>query len=564
MTTASTTAAETGTAVTGEFDVVVVGAGFTGLYALYKLRSIGLRVTCFEAGDGVGGTWYWNRYPGARVDIESMQYSYGFDEDLQQEWKWPEFFSPQADLEAYANHVADRFGLRSMITFGARVNQVDWDPGDGQWHVRTERGDAVRAKFVVSASGALNATNMPPYPGLDSFRGEWHHTSRWPKEEVSFAGKRVGLIGTGSTGVQAAPVIARTAGRLYVFQRTPAYTLPARNRALPPEYEREWKDSYAERRAEMRTQPGATLMAPLHGSIFDYTPQQRQEILERAWNARNGLIFHRTFADTMRSLEANEIVAEFIRGKIRQIVRDPEVAERLTPRTYPVGTKRICMDTGYYETFNRENVTLVDIRSSPITEITETGLRTTDADYELDLIVFATGFDAVTGSLMRMNITGADGVKLSDKWRERPLNYLGLMVSGFPNLFMMHGPGSPGALAQMITTGEWQLDWVAGIIEDLNRRGIARIDTTPEAEEGWDAEMEAMFAKTLYRYADSWYMGSNVTGKPRKFPIYIGGFDTYVRCCTEAVSDGYRGFTLTPGGQPTTASAGADQAAGPG
>ena len=569
MTTAATTAAETGTAVTGSFDVVVVGAGFAGLHALYKLRGMGLRVTCFEAGDGVGGTWYWNRYPGARVDIESMQYSYGFDEDLQQEWRWPEFFSPQADLEAYANHVADRFGLRSMIAFGARVNQVDWDPGDSHWHVRTERGDAVHAKFVVSASGALNATNLPPFPGLDKFRGEWYHTSQWPADEVSFAGKRVGLIGTGSTGIQLTPVVAPAAGHLHVFQRTPAYTVPARNRALPADYEQEWKGSYAERRAEMRTQPGATLMPPLHGSIFDYTPQQQQEILERAWNARNGLVFTRTFADTMVSLEANEIVAEFVRGKIRSIVRDPEVAERLTPRTYPFGTKRLCMDTGYYETFNRANVTLVDVRASPITEVTETGLRTTAGDYELDLIVFATGFDAVTGSLKRMNITGAGGVKLSDKWRERPLNYLGLMVSGFPNLFMIHGPGSPGVLAQMITSGEWQVELVAGIIEDLNRRGIAAIDATPEAEERWDAEMEAMFTQTLYRYADSWYVGANIEGKPRKFLIYIGGFDAYARRCTEAVSDGYHGFALTPGGQPATAAgaaaaAGADQAAGPG
>ena len=563
-TTTSATTAQSGTPVTGGFDVVVVGAGFAGLYALYKLRGMGLRVICFEAGDGVGGTWYWNRYPGARVDIESMQYSYGFDEDLQQEWKWPEFFSPQADLEAYANHVADRFGLREMIQFSARVNRMDWDPKDAHWHVFTERGDGVSAKFVVSASGALNATNLPPFPGLEKFRGEWYHTSQWPKDEVSFAGKRVGLIGTGSTGIQLTPAIAPLAESLTVFQRTPAYTVPARNRALPADYEREWKDSYAERRAEMRSQPGATLMPPLHGSAFEYTPEQRQEILERAWNARNGLIFTRTFSDTMQSLEANEIVADFIRGKIREIVRDPEVAERLSPRTYPVGTKRICMDTGYYETFNRENVSLVDVRANPITEITETGLRTTAGDYEFDMIIFATGFDAVTGSMKRMNITGTDGTNLSDKWRDRPLNYLGLLVSGFPNMFMIHGPGSPGVLAQMITTGEWQVDWVAGIIADLNSRGIAAIDVTPEAEEGWDAEMDAMFSKTLYRYADSWYVGANIEGKPRKFLIYIGGFDRYVNRCDEAISNGYQGFTLTPGEQPATAgaAAGAEPAAG--
>jgi cation diffusion facilitator CzcD-associated flavoprotein CzcO len=566
MTTASVTAAgDTQSPDTGSFDVVVVGAGFSGLYALHKLSGLGLGVVCFEAGDGVGGTWYWNRYPGARVDIESMQYSYGFDEDLQQDWKWPEYFSPQADLEAYANHVADRFGLRAMIRFGARVNRMDWDPAASRWQVATERGDAVSAKYVVAASGALNATNLPPFPGLEKFRGEWYHTAQWPKDEVSFAGKRVGLIGTGSTGIQLTPVIAESAGHLHVFQRTPAYTVPARNRALPDDYEREWKDSYAERRTRMRNSPGAALMPPPHQSIFDFTPEQQQEILEKAWNARNGLIFVRTFADTMVSLEANEIVAEFIRGKIRQIVRDPEVAERLTPRTYPVGTKRICMDTGYYETFNQENVTLVDVRANPITEITETGLRTTAGDYELDMIVFATGFDAVTGSLKRMNITGTAGLSLSDQWRDRPTNYLGFQVSGFPNLFMIHGPGSPGVLTQMITTSEWQVEWIAGVIEDLNRRDIASIETTPEAEEGWDAEMEAMFAHTLYRYADSWYVGANIEGKPRKFLIYIGGFDNYVRRCTEAVSAGYRGFTLTPADQLASpgATAEADPAAGP-
>jgi cation diffusion facilitator CzcD-associated flavoprotein CzcO len=527
------------------FDVAVVGAGFSGLYALYRLRARGLSVVCFEAGRGVGGTWYWNRYPGARVDIESMQYSYGFDEDLQQEWRWPEYFSPQADLEAYANHVADRFELRDLIRFGARVNRMRFDEPASRWHVSTERGDQVTVKYVVAASGALNATNIPPFPGLANFRGEWYHTSQWPAEEVSFAGKRVGVIGTGSTGIQAIPVIAETAEHLHVFQRTPAYTLPARNRPLPPEYEQEWKASYAERREEMRQMFGLALL-PIEqkGSVFDYSPEEREQILERAWESRLGLYFTRTFTDTMRTLEANEIVAEFIRGKIRQTVRDPRTAELLCPKTYPVGTKRICMDTGYYETFNRPNVTLVDVRSHPITEVTETGLRTTAADCDLDLLVFATGFDAVTGSLTRMNITGTGGTDLRDTWRERPSNYLGFMVPSFPNLFMIHGPGSPGVLAQMITGGEWQVDWVTGVIEDLNQRGIARIDTTETAEESWDAEMQDMYQKTLYRFADSWYVGANISGKPRNFLIYIGGFDQYVRRCTEQVDKGYEGFVL--------------------
>ena len=538
--------------VTQTADVVVVGAGFSGLYALYRLRKLGLKVVCFEAGDGVGGTWYWNRYPGARVDIESMQYSYSFDDELQQEWRWPEYFSPQADLEAYANHVADRFGLRELIRFGARVDRMRFEERTSRWHVSTQRGDQVTAKYVIAACGALNATNVPDFPGLDSFRGQWYHTSQWPKEDVSFDGKRVGLIGTGSTGIQAAPVVAGSAAHLHVFQRTPAYSLPANNRPLPPDYEHEWKGHYAERRAQMRQSFTATYMpVQQYGSVFDYSPEERARILEQAWASRNGLLMMRTFTDTGKSLEANEILAEFIRGKIRQVVTDPDVAELLCPKTYPVGAKRICMDTGYYETFNRPNVTLVDVRANPIIAITPAGLRTAAAEYDLDIIIFATGFDAVTGSLTRMNVTGAGGIDLRAKWARRPANYLGFMVAGFPNLFMIHGPGSPGVLAQMITTGEWQVDWVASVIEDLDRDGYARIDATPDAEDAWSAEMDEMAGKTLYRFADSWYVGANIPGKPRSFMIYIGGFDQYARRCTQQVRDGYEGFTLARDASPS-------------
>jgi cation diffusion facilitator CzcD-associated flavoprotein CzcO len=546
MTTSSATAGQFIPVGTETADVVVVGAGFSGLYALYRLRRLGLAVIGLEAGDGVGGTWYWNRYPGARVDIESMQYSYSFDDDLQQEWRWPEYFSPQADLESYANHVADRFGLRELIRFSARVNRLRFDEQASRWHVSTERGDQITAKYVVAASGALNATNIPDFPGLGSFRGQWYHTSQWPKEKVSFDGQRVGLIGTGSTGLQVATEVAKTAGHLHVFQRTPAYTLPANNRPLPEAYEQDWKEHYAERRAQMRQNFAAGyLPIPQYGSVFDYSPEEQTRILEQAWAQRNGLLFLRTFTDTMKTLEANDVTAEFIRGKIRDIVKDPQTAEMLCPKTYPVGTKRICMDTGYYETFNRPNVTLVDVRADPIAAITPTGLRTTAAGYDLDILILATGFDAVTGSLTRMNITGTGGTDLRDKWARHPANYLGFMVAGFPNLFMIHGPGSPGVLAQMITGGEWQVDWVTGVIEDLNRRGVARIDATAEAERGWAAEMEEMAAKTLYRYADSWYVGANIPGKPRNFMIYIGGFNTYAARCTERVRRDYDGFVLS-------------------
>ena len=550
MTMASTVVQHTQSSAVETADVVVVGAGFSGLYTLHQLRKMNLKVIGFEAGDGVGGTWYWNRYPGARVDIESMQYSYSFDDELQQDWHWPEYFSPQADLETYANHVADRFRLRELIRFNARVSRLRWDEEEQRWHVHTEAGHHVVARYVIAASGALDATNIPDFPGLETFRGEWHHTSMWPKDEVSFEGKRVGLIGTGSTGVQTTTAVGKTAGHLYVFQRTPAYSLPANNRPLPADYEQDWKSNYGERRAMMNANFAlGYLPAAQYGSVFDYTPEERTRILEQAWAQRNGLLFLRTFTDTMLSLEANEIVSEFIRSKIRQIVKDPATAEMLCPKTYPVGTKRICMDTGYFETFNRPNVTLVDVKANPITEITPTGLRTTAGEYELDILILATGFDAVTGSLTRMNVTGIGGTDLRDKWAERPTNYLGYLVAGFPNLFMIHGPGSPGVLAQMITGGERQVDWALSVIADLDASGYATIDTTTESEDGWGEEMAQMASKTLYQHANSWYVGANIPGKPRYFMIYIGGFDQYQKRCAEQVAQDYDGFVRTKAGQ---------------
>jgi cation diffusion facilitator CzcD-associated flavoprotein CzcO len=538
-------------------DIVVIGAGFSGLYALYRLNRLGLKVICFEAGDGVGGTWYWNRYPGARVDLESMQYSYSFDEALQQEWKWPEYFSPQEDLEAYANHVADRFGLRDQIEFNARVNMLRFDEATNRWHVSTERGHHVTAKYIVAATGSLDATNIPAFPGLDSYRGQWYHTSKWPKDGVDFDGKRVGLIGTGSTGIQATPVVARTAKHLYVFQRTAAYSLPAFNRPIDPEYEREWKQNYPERRARMFGNFAASYQVDdQYRSVFDYSPEERTRILEEGWAMRNGLLFLRTFSDTMQSLEANEVVAEFVRGKIRQIVTDPEVAELLCPKTYPIGSKRICMDTGYYETFNRSNVTLVDISQDPITEITPTGLRIGAAEYELDIIILATGFDGVTGSFTRMNVTGVDGLDLRDKWKDGPTSFLGFLVAGFPNLFMIHGPGSPGVLAQMITGGEWQVDFVAKFIEDMQSAGRERVDTTPEWERRWNVEVAEAADRTLYKYANSWYVGANIPGKPRVFMVYIGGFDRYTQRCREQVEAGYEGFVFDWSPATTTNAAG--------
>ena len=527
-------------------DVIVIGAGFSGLYALHRLGRLGLDVVCFEAGDGVGGTWYWNRYPGARVDVESMQYSYSFDEDLQQEWSWPEFFSPQEDLERYANHVADRFGLRERIRFGARVDRMTYDEDAARWHVRTEGGDEASARYVVAAPGSLDAANLPPLPGMEAFRGERHHTAQWPAGGLDFAGKRVGVIGTGSTGIQAIPIIAESAGHLYVFQRTPAFSIPANNRPLDQAYEREWKAQYPARRAAARRGPAATYLAtPSSGSALAHSPEERQRLLEAAWAARSGVLFLRTFDDTMRSSAANEIVAEFIRGKIRETVRDPATAEALCPKTYPVGAKRICMDTGYYQTFNRENVTLVDLRAAPLVEVTPSGLRTEAAQYDLDVLVFATGFDAVTGAYTRMNITGAGGRDLRDKWARGPTSFLGFLVAGFPNLFMVHGPGSPGVLAQMIAGAEWQVDWIARFIERMAAEGWTTVDTTSDWEASWAAEVREAAERTLYGGADSWYSGANIAGKPRGFMIYLGGFPRYTQRCQEQVAAGYQGFVLT-------------------
>jgi cyclohexanone monooxygenase len=524
-----------------EFDIVVIGAGFTGLYALHRLRR-DYDVVCFEAGEGVGGTWYWNRYPGARVDIKSVEYSYGFDEALQQEWRWPEYFSAQPDLERYANHVADRFQLRDSIRLSNRVTRLRFDERADRWHVYTERGDAVVCRYVVAATGLLSAVNVPPWPGRDLFKGEIVHTAQWPREGLALAGRRVGFIGTGSTGIQAAPLIAEQAERLFVFQRTPAYCMPSGNRPMDPEFERDWKSHYAERRRQMLDAYGASLIEYPDIAAADCTPEQQRAILEDAWHSQNAFQLLFAFSDVMTDLQANSVVCRFVHDKIREIVRDPKTAELLCPTTYPIGGKRLCIGSGYFEMYNRDNVELVDVRSSPIVAFTERGLRTTVAEYELDVVIAATGFDAVTGAMTRIDIEGLDGVKLVDKWTEGPTAYLGAMVAGFPNLFMIHGPTTPGAQAQMITTGEWQVNWTAGIIDDMERRGHSRIGVTAAAEMAWSEEVRAASEFTVHRFADSWYNARNIEGKKGGFMIYVGGFPRFRKRCEDAVDDDYAGF----------------------
>jgi cation diffusion facilitator CzcD-associated flavoprotein CzcO len=527
-------------------DAVIVGAGFAGLYALHKLRGLGFTAQVFEAGDGVGGTWYWNRYPGARCDVESMDYSYSFSDELQQEWRWTERYAAQPEILQYANHVADRFDLRRDIQCSTRVTSARWDEARGRWTIETDRGDQVSAQFCIMATGCLSDPQLPDIEGRDSFRGRYYHTGRWPHEGVDFTGQRVGVIGTGSSAIQSIPIIAGQAAHLYVFQRTPNYSMPANNAPLDPEYEREVKANYGDFRRQARESRVGFVTERSGDSALAVPPEERQLEYERRWR-RGGLGFSATYADLLLDKRANDTAAEFFRAKIREIVKDPDVAASLTPTDYPLGTKRLCVDTDYYATFNRENVTLVDLRKTPIAAITPAGVRTTGQEYAVDSVVFATGFDAMTGALLNIDIRGRSGQRLQDKWAAGPRTYLGLAVAGFPNLFMITGPGSPSVLSNMIVSIEQHVDWIADCLTYLRARGLATIDATVPAEDAWVAHVNEVGHQTLYPRANSWYMGANVPGKPRVFLPYIGGVGTYRQICNDVAAKGYEGFTLTAG-----------------
>lgn len=458
---------------TADFDVVVVGAGFAGLYMLHRLRGLGLSARVYEAGASVGGTWIWNRYPGARCDIESLQYSYSFSEELQREWRWTERYATQPEILRYLNHVADRFDLRRDIQLETRVTAAVFDESANQWRIQTDRGDAVSARFCVMATGCLSIPKKPEYKGLDSFEGRWFQTARWPEETVDFTGRRIGVIGTGSSGIQCVPMIARQAGHLYVFQRTPNFSMP-----LAPDVTKNWDANRAEFRRQARTSVFGILFEQNLKSALEVSPEERKAEFERRWND-GGLCMYGAYADIFVNKESNDTAAQFVHSKIRGIVRDPAVAEKLLPKEYPLGTKRLCVDTGYYETFNRENVTLVDVRDTPIEEITRTGLRTTAAGYALDDIVFATGFDAMTGALTGIDIRGRAGVSLRQKWSAGPRTYLGIVVAGFPNLFLVTGPGSPSVFSNMVVSIEQHVDWIASTVSAASKP--ARTRRTP----GW-------------------------------------------------------------------------------
>jgi cyclohexanone monooxygenase len=527
-----------------DLDAVVVGAGFAGLYMLYRLRELGLRTRVFEMGSDVGGTWYWNRYPGARCDSDSMDYSYSFSDELLQEWEWTSRYPDQAEILRYLRHVAERFDLRRDIQFDTRVISAHFAEATQRWTVTTDRGQRVTAAYVVMASGCLSAQQVPRIAGLDSFRGAWYHTGAWPHEGVDFSEKRVGVVGTGSSGIQAIPVIAEQAHHLYVFQRTPNFSLPARNGPLDPEHVRALKARYREYRQEIRYSRGGSGVPMPTKSALEVTPEERESAYEAAW-ARGGIAFGSTFAELTTNKAANDIAAEFVRSKIRATVHDPVVAEALCPHDYPIGTKRVCLDTNYYETYNRPNVTLVDLRKSPLEEVISQGLRTRDATYELDIIVFATGYNAMTGALLAIDIRGRCGLDLREKWAVGPRSYLGIGIAGFPNLFTITGPGSPSVLTNMPVAIEQHVDWVADCVAHLEARGLATIEPTPAAEDAWVELVSDLGNATLFPLANSWYMGANVPGKPRVFMPYVGGLGVYSRHCEQIASNGYKGFVLT-------------------
>ena len=526
-------------------DVVVVGAGFAGLYALYRFRAQGLSVRVYEAGSDVGGTWYWNRYPGARCDVESVDYSYSFSDELQQEWDWTEKYASQPEILRYVRHVADRFDLRRDIRFDTRVLAAHLDEDTMRWTVESDR-ETVTARYCVFATGALSTAMTPNIPGLEQFGGETHHTGHWPHGDVELGGRRVGVIGTGSSGIQSIPIVAEQADHVVVFQRSANYSVPAGNTTIDAETRTRVKNTYAERRRLSRESGGGSPYNAYPTKTMDTPPDERRAAFEARWEL-GGVLFSKTFPDQTIDPVANDEAKAFVEAKIREIVEDQEVAERLIPKDHPIGTKRICTDSDYYRTFNRDNVTLVDLRDAPIDCIDANGVVTTAGRYDLDVLIFATGFDAMTGSLDRIDIRGRGAVALKNRWADGPRSYLGLGVDGFPNMFIVTGPGSPSVLANMVLGAEQHIDWIADCLAYLDEHGCVAIEATPRAVDDWVAECNERAAATLFPIANSWYLGANIPGKPRVFMPFIGGFGVYGSVCAEVATAGYKGFRVIEG-----------------
>lgn len=531
---------------TMRLDAAIVGGGFGGLYAIHALRRQGLNVMAFEAGSGIGGTWFWNKYPGARCDLESLDYSYSFSDELQQEWEWSERYGGQDEILRYINHVADRFDLRRSVRLNTRIASAIYQEDVNEWVLRTDAGEEIRARYFICAAGSLSAPRVPEVTGIERFKGKWYHSGRWPAEGVDFTGKRVGVIGTGSSGIQMIPLIAQEAKQLTVFQRTPNFSLPARNAAMDKAHERRRKANYAQHRLKARRTHTGIVVDPMPTvSALAVSAEERNAKYEALWQKGGSIEFLNAYTDLMSNKEANDTAAEFVRGKIRQIVKDPKTAAMLTPTDHPLGAKRLCLDTNYFETYNRDNVTLVDVRKHPIIEITEDGVRTEEGLFELDAIVFATGYDAMTGALREIDVRGRNGLELKEHWRGGPLTYLGLMSSGFPNMFLVAGPGSPAVKVQFVVAIEQGVDWIAKAIGYMQQHSLTRMEPTPESEAGWVQHVNEVASGTLFMLANSWYLGANIPGKPRVFMPYVGGFEQYIKFCDEVAESRYRGFELT-------------------
>jgi cation diffusion facilitator CzcD-associated flavoprotein CzcO len=530
----------------GDLDAIIIGAGFSGLYQLHCLRDrLGLKAKVFERGGGVGGTWYWNRYPGARCDSESHSYWYSFSDEIVQEWEWTERYPGHAEICRYLNFVADKLDLKRDINFETNITSCTYDEPANRWRVTTEAGETISAKYLITAVGCLSSANVPNIPGLDTFKGAWYHTGQWPHEGVDFSGKRVGQVGTGSTGIQAVPVIAAEAAHLTVFQRTANYSVPAHNAPLTPEFKKYIKDNFAEIRKCMHETPNGHSFRIRDRSVFDVDAGERQKIYEEFWN-RGGLEFRASFQDLLFDKKANDTAREFIINKIRATVKDPDKAEKLSQIDHPYATKRPPIDSFYFEAYNRDNVDLVDVRKDPIAEITPTGIKLeSGAEHELDIIVFATGFDAMTGSLLKLNITGRNGLTLSKAWEAGPVTHLGLQVPGFPNMFTVTGPGSPSVLCNMPVCIEQHVEWITDCIDHLVQNDVEQIEATKEAADAWVAHVnDAANATLLPQAGHSWYLGANVPGKPRVFMPYAGGMHIYREKCNEIIAKGYEGFEL--------------------
>lgn len=530
---------------TRELDVVVVGAGFGGMYAVHHLRELGFDVHAYEAGSDVGGVWYWNRYPGARCDIESMEYSYSFSDELQQDWQWSQRYPTQPEILAYAQHVAERFDLRRHISFDTRIVAAHFDEDAVRWLLTTDAGDTVSARFCVMATGVLSEPRLPPFPGLEDFEGDVVLTAQWPHEPPAIDGRRVGIIGTGSSGIQVIPHLAAAAAELFVFQRTANYSISGANRPLDPAEVERIKANYPALRDHARRSHGGSTIPINKVSALAVSDEERRRTFEERWKM-GGFAFLAAFMDVTLDERANELAAEFVREKIRAVVHDPKVADLLAPHDHPIGSKRICVDTGYYETYNRPNVHLVDLRAEPIDTFTATGLRVGDREIDLDVVVLATGFDALTGALNAIDIRGRGGRTLRDAWAAGARSYLGLQVAGFPNLFTQTGPGSPSVLSNMILAIEQHVDWIGNCLVHLREHGYASIEAAEDAQERWTQHVSEVADTTLYPRANSYYVGSNIPGKARVFLPYVGGVGRYRKKCDEVAAKGYEGFVLAP------------------